>query len=361
MRADLLVRLIDEDGLRAIEHRPRDRAARPSEFEPDVQDRKGVSAIDEAGWRAVQSVSAGVADDAEVSRVEDAASDCRLNKFAGLDFSQHREVGRHFAPGGATCGGAVERRPAGMGWATLPPIGLSHARFQEDLVDQLADGLAKIIHVDPPYGLPEDRSLCFDQAASQPCVCDGQMSRAAIGLVIDLLRDWRLKLAPGGVLLLWQPSGPLLDPDPRKRHPERFAWELGGPMIWDKGRPQPGDLESPYSCQTEMFWVLSRRGDALLNHNGSSRSDILRFAPVSFPGMADNQLHCFEKPLALCEFLIQKRFTRWRTGSGFMRPVTASICLPPPSRPGDAGCMSNRTGRITRWEGRELPNIWQSG
>ncbi len=52
--------------------------------------------------------------------------------------------------------------------------------------------------------------------------------------------------------------------------------------------------------------MLYRRGDELINHDGSSRSDILRFAPVSFPGLNSNQQHCFEKPQPLCEFLISK-------------------------------------------------------
>lgn len=122
--------------------------------------------------------------------------------------------------------------------------------------------------------------------------------------MIDALRDCQSKLAHGGVVLLWQATGPLC----REIMDAvvQFHWELAGPIIWDKSRPQPGDFGSPYSRQTEMLWVLSRPGDDLLNHDGSSRSDILRFAPVSFPGVAHAQDHCFEKPQALCQFLIRK-------------------------------------------------------
>jgi len=60
---------------------------------------------------------------------------------------------------------------------------------------------------------------------------------------------------------------------------EEFNWMREGAIIWDKGRPQPGGFDSPYSTQTEMLWMLSRLGDSLGNHNGSSRSDILRFPP----------------------------------------------------------------------------------
>ena len=81
----------------------------------------------------------------------------------------------------------------------------------------------------------------------------------------------------------------------------QFHWELAGPIIWDKSRPQPGDFGSPYSRQTEMLWVLSRPGDDLLNHDGSSRSDILRFAPVSFPASKHGQMRAYMSELGLTD------------------------------------------------------------
>lgn len=54
----------------------------------------------------------------------------------------------------------------------------------------------------------------------------------------DLLRDWQPKLAPGGVVLLWRPWQPLF---PEISHAiEAYRWLIVGPVIWDKGRPQPG-------------------------------------------------------------------------------------------------------------------------
>ncbi len=38
----------------------------------------------------------------------------------------------------------------------------------------------------------------------------------------------------------------------------------------------------------------------------SSRDMILRSPPVSFPGRAHRQMHGYEKPVALCEHLLQK-------------------------------------------------------
>jgi hypothetical protein len=86
--------------------------------------------------------------------------------------------------------------------------------------------------------------------------------------------------------------------------PRHFA-QLARAAEMRRALPVP-QTAAPYSRQTEMLWMLSRPGDALLNHDGSSRSDILRFPPVSFPGLADRQDHCFEKPQEMSEFLIQK-------------------------------------------------------
>ena len=184
---------------------------------------------------------------------------------------------------------------------------LHHARFQ-DLLHRVPDGAAKLIHVDALYRYRNTANGGYSSSSSRSRQCDNADGEAAIGLVIDLLRDWQPKLAPGGVLLLWQASGPLhreiLDAV------DRYSWSLTGPIIWDKSRPQPGDLGAPYSRQTEMLWVLSRTADKLINHDGSSRSDILRFAPVSFPTIAHEQNHCFEKPVKLCEFLIGKHSHR---------------------------------------------------
>ena len=182
-----------------------------------------------------------------------------------------------------------------------------HARFQ-DLLHRVPDGAAKIIHVDPPYVYRRTARGGYASSSSRSQHCDHGDGQAAIALVIDLLRDWQPKLAPGGVLLLWQPSG-LMHREIQDAI-ERFSWELTGPIIWDKFRPQPGDLGSAYSRQTEMLYVLSRPADSVLNHNASPRGDILRFAPVSLPAIAHEQNHCFEKPVKLCEFLIGKHSHR---------------------------------------------------
>jgi DNA modification methylase len=300
MRADLLVHLIDVDGLRAI----------------DIARATGLRQSDLSEmYKTAKTFPMGLRPDGVPFNLFLLATRT-IRKFPGLKlrpqtaleqirrhgFSQHREVGRHFAQVARL---AESRRAVrGLEWAGDSVTNRAyHKRFQE-LINLVADGSAKIIHVDPPYVYRNNIHGHYASKSARSQVCDNQMSRAGISLVVDLLREWQPKLTSGGVLLLWQPSGPLLT---QIMHAvEECSWMLEGPIIWDKGRPQPGHFDSPYSTQTEMLWVLSRPGDAPINHDGSSRSDILRFSPVSFPGSADDQQHCFEKPQALCEFLVRK-------------------------------------------------------
>ncbi len=86
---------------------------------------------------------------------------------------------------------------------------------------------------------------------------------------------------------------------------ERHEWAVIGPIICNKGRVQPGRFNSPYSGQGEMLWVLHRRGDLLVNHDGA-RDMILRFPPASYPDRAHRQMHGYEKPVELCEHLLRK-------------------------------------------------------
>jgi DNA modification methylase len=304
MRADLLVRLVDEDGLRAI----------------DIARETGLRQVDLCQMLATARTFPPGARPAGVPYNIFLLATRMLRKFPELglspavvlgeirrmQLSQHRDVTRHFSQ----LAQYAEMR------AVLPgphvPDGdlinsAHHARFQ-DLLHRVPDGAAKIIHVDPPYVYRTTTHGGYASSSARSRACDNGDGDAAIELVIDLLRDWQPKLAPGGVLLLWQASGPLhheiLDAI------DQYEWELTGPVIWDKSRPQPGDLGAPYSRQTEMVWVLSRPSDELINHDGSSRSDILRFASVSYPTIAHEQNHCFEKPVKLCEFLITKHSHR---------------------------------------------------
>jgi DNA modification methylase len=216
--------------------------------------------------------------------------------------TQHRDVGRHFA----RLALAASHRfvlPLPADDSNDPLIGRTHHRRFQDLLDLFPDRSIQVLHLDPPYVY--DRRGGYNCRSAHSLTCDNRDPTGAVQTVLDLLHHWLPKLATGGVVLLWQPWGPLR---PEFQEAVRTGgWDVFGPVVWDKGRPQPGDLGSPYASQGEMLWVLYRRGDRPLNHDDSPRHSILRFNPVSYPGQtADRQEHGFEKPPDLLEFLVRK-------------------------------------------------------
>ncbi len=312
MRADLLVRLIDEDGLRPIDI-ARATGLRQSDlsqmyataktFPPDAR-------ADDVPYNIFMLATRMIRKFPELRMRPRLA----LSQIRRLGLSQHRDVSRHFSQ---------LARLAEMRRALPAPaiqrngvINSTHRARLQDVLHLIPDGVAKIIHVDPPYIYPTTTDGRYNSGSSRSRLCDDAEAETALQLVRDVLGNWQPKLAPGGVLLLWQASGPLLPQIIESV--DQYDWRLAGPVIWDKSRHQPGDFTAPYSRQTEMLWVLSRPGDELVNHDGSSRSDILRFPPVSFPSAASEQDHCFEKPQKLCEPHPQAQPSR-RTGARPLR------------------------------------------
>jgi len=227
-----------------------------------------------------------------------------LTEISAHGFTQHRQVTAHFAAKLrrrenelALASGAIDR---GSDWMNQ----CYQAPFQS-LLRVFADQSIKILHFDPPYAnyrrLLDGR---YSGGSVTRTECDCASAAEAISLTVDLLRDWQRILKPGGVLLLWQASGPL-------RHPIMQAiaahgWEVETVVIWDKQHLQPGNFESPYSVQTEWLWVLKRAGDKLINHDNSPRSDVIQIPPVHRSAQTADHRHAFEKPLELCRLLVGK-------------------------------------------------------
>jgi DNA modification methylase len=298
IRGDLLVLLLDGHGLRAI-----DIARQTGERPGDISEMYAVARTFPRECRP---------DDAAYNHLLLATR--MVQKFPALKMSpagalaeiqrsgltQHRDVTRHFS--------MLERAATANTIRHLPdlrPVGhlinrAHHCQF-ESLLPSFNDRAIQILSIDPPYVYGDQT---YGSRSARSLTCDGDDAASAVGLVVNLLRDWEPKLAPGGVVLLWQPWQAL---SPKISEAiAMYEWGVTGPVVRDKGRPQPGNFVSPYSPQGELLWILHRRGDTLLNHDGSSREMILRVPPVSWPTIAHAQLHAYQKPLELCEMLIRK-------------------------------------------------------
>lgn len=224
-----------------------------------------------------------------------------LEQILARGLTQHRDVTRYFAQRAhAARGRSLPSRPVSGGFALNQAY---HSRFQ-DLRRSFRNGSIKMLCVDPPYIYGRSEQRESRPRTSRGLQCDNAVRASALATVIDLLRDWQPTLAPRGVLLLWQPAQVLVRDI--NEAIEKYKWAVESLVIWDKGRPQPGAFGSPYSPQDEHLLVLKQPGDTLLNHDNSYRGNILRFPPVSQPGLAHAQEHGFEKPVELCKFLIGK-------------------------------------------------------
>lgn len=227
-----------------------------------------------------------------------------LREIASLGLNQTRQVTAHFAARLRQQENQTtlkqESAKADGTWCNR----CHHAPFQS-LLNLFPSNSIKVLHADPPYAnYRHVRDGRYSATSVTRLDCDNATAAEAIALTVDLLRDWGKKMKPGGVLLLWQSAGPL-----RKQIDqavEEYGWHTNSVLIWDKGHVQAGSFEAPYSTQTEWLWVLCRRGDNLVNHNNSPRGDIVRFKPVHRAvGLAERD-HAFEKPQELCEFLVGK-------------------------------------------------------
>ena len=174
-----------------------------------------------------------------------------------------------------------------------------HAPFQT-VIPRLADGSVKLVIADPPYGRP-DRATTT--AVTRP-TCDNDTECQARQVTIDLLRLTQPKLAAGGCLVLFRP-GSALDPAWLATAISKHGWACHAAPTWAKNKTKPGNADTPYGIGTERLLILSRAGDTLVNHDGSSRSDVLNHRPVQ-PSEAGDEHHRYEKPEQLMRFLITK-------------------------------------------------------
>jgi hypothetical protein len=128
-----------------------------------------------------------------------------LNEILSQGYTQHRDVTRYFAQRAR----AFDRRRALPDLHRTPSMfalnATYHARFQL-MRAGFADGTIKVLSADPPYVYAKSGDGRYRSRSARSLECDSAARDEAIGLVVDLLRDWLPTLAPGGVLLLWQPA-----------------------------------------------------------------------------------------------------------------------------------------------------------
>jgi hypothetical protein len=207
MRGDLLVQLVDEDGLRPIDI-ARTTGLRQSDLSEMY---KTAKAFPSASRPEGVPYNLFLMSARMVRKFPALKMPARraLTLIRRLGFSQHRDASRHFA---MLARARQSQDQAGdlLNHRKRRRRKQQYCRQFQDIFDRVRNGSVKVIHVDPPYIYPDTRDGRYAGSSAASLICDNHSADAAVELVTDLLRDWQPKLAPGGVLLLWQPSAPLL-------------------------------------------------------------------------------------------------------------------------------------------------------
>ena len=170
---------------------------------------------------------------------------------------------------------------------------------------RLESGCVKLVIADPPYGrYGKYRDGQHTRVTAAARDCDGLDDASARALTNDLFRIVRPLIAQDGCLLLFRPGG-LADPVWLLESAAQYGWECRHALTWRRGPAKLADGRGPYTSGTERILVFAQHGAKLMNHDGSSLSDILEVKARRKAYAAADQ-HLFEKPVALMSMLIDK-------------------------------------------------------
>ena len=185
-------------------------------------------------------------------------------------------------------------------------IGRCHHADYRKIISRLPDNSIKFIVADPPYGqYGQFLDGEHTRITSARKDCDGLRHEDAVELTTDLFRLALPKLAPDGCVVVFRPGG-TADPSWLMDAASANGWACRHAVTWHKGSVKLADASQPYSIASERLLVFARPDDRLINHDGSERSDVVKFAAVRPDYATGDDHHLFEKPVALMKFLIRK-------------------------------------------------------
>ena len=185
-------------------------------------------------------------------------------------------------------------------------IGRCHHADYRKVIGRLPDNSVKFIVADPPYGqYGQFLDGEHTRVTSARKDCDGLRNEEAVELTTDLFRLAMPKLVKDGCVIIFRP-GATADPSWLMDAASANGWACRHAVTWHKGSIKLADASQPYSIASERLLVFARPDDRLINHDGSERSDVVKFAAVRPDYATGDDHHLFEKPVALMKFLIRK-------------------------------------------------------
>lgn len=188
------------------------------------------------------------------------------------------------------------------------------------IIPKLPDQSVHLFICDPPFAqhkIKGKRGYVSSRAATNGMRNDSDYNlceEEALSVTLPLFELCLPKLAPGGMLLLFQAGG---RPDRIEvlQKAKECGWDCAYGLTWKKGELSVSNMQNPYRVCTERILLFCGNENKLTKcQNGLPHSDILDF-PTETPTvtnkmntgqMAYADYHMFQKPPALMEFLIQQ-------------------------------------------------------
>ena len=204
----------------------------------------------------------------------------------------------------------------------LKGVGLINNCYHADwrkIVPKLPDQSVKLFIADPPFGVYKDENdgvyySARSETSGMRADCDHGSGEAALAVTLPLFELCLPKLAPDGVLLLFQP-GAKADRIEILQAAEKYGWQCRYVLTWLKGNIKNGNRTNPYGVCSEKILVFTRKGENVNKHqNGLTSPDILDYPTetlhatirMDFGKIAMGDYHIFQKPPSLMEFLIKQ-------------------------------------------------------
>lgn len=193
-------------------------------------------------------------------------------------------------------------------------INRCHCADWRTIIPKLPDQSVQLFLCDPPYASTNGYLSKLEATNALRTDCDyGSTDQEALAVTLPLFELCHRKMAPDGLLLLFQGGG-IPDRIEVLQKASECGWEALYALTWNKGHLSVGNFKKPYLICSEKILVFGLKGAKPKKfQDGLPHSDILSYPTdtqrvtkrMHSGTMEYKNYHMFQKPPELMEFLVQ--------------------------------------------------------